>query len=133
VTRYVTVTRRTFSPQRPCPLLACFGGMKLAAVWTGPSSCASDMEDDTQVIAIFLDDGAEAAASSEIDFTATSCLLRAATGEISIKSRLTSDDVRRCLESSGVFRRGTPIVDPHSGEVIGYELEEDASIRVAVG
>ena len=31
------------------------------------------------------------------------------------------------------FGRGTPIVDPGSGEVIGYELEEVERIRVAVG
>ena len=91
------------------------------------------MDKNTEVIAIFLDDGAEAEQSGEIDFTATSCLLRDASGEMSIKSTLTSDDVRQCLENSGVFRRGNPIVDPGSGEVIGYELEEDESIRLAVG
>lgn len=91
------------------------------------------MNDDTEVIAIFLDDGVEADAGAELDLTATSCLLRDARGGVSIKSQPSSADVRRCLSSSGVFRRSTPILDPVTGEVIGYELEEDESLRVAVG
>ena len=91
------------------------------------------MEDDTEVIAIFIDEGADAADSSDIDFSATSCLLRDATGVMSIKPTKTSDAIRLGLENSGIFRRGTPIIDPLSGDVIGYELEEVERIRVAVG
>lgn len=91
------------------------------------------MDDDTEVIAIFLDDGADDEDSGKIDFSATSCLLRDAEGGMSIKPTLATDAARARRENSGVFRRGTPIVDPASGDVIGYELEEDASIRFAVG
>lgn len=90
-------------------------------------------DDDTEVIAIFIDEGGEAEESGEIDFSHTSCLLRDATGSMSIKPARVSDAFRLGLENSGVFRRGTPIVDPESGEVIGYELEEVERIRVAVG
>jgi hypothetical protein len=50
-----------------------------------------------------------------------------------IKQTSVTDAVRLGLENSGIFRRGKPIVDPDSGEVIGYELEEVERIRVAVG
>lgn len=91
------------------------------------------MDDDKEVIAIFIDEGADGEDSTEIDFAATSCLLRDATGEMSIKPTRTSDAIRLGLENSGIFRRGTPIIDPESGDVIGYELEEVERIRVAVG
>ena len=91
------------------------------------------MEDDKEVIAIFIDDGADAGNAEEIDFAATSCLLRDATGIMSVKRTEVSDALRLGTENSGVFRRGTPIVDPVSGDVIGYELEEVDGIRVAVG
>ncbi|MGD2167792.1 MAG: hypothetical protein PVF63_06760 [Gammaproteobacteria bacterium] len=91
------------------------------------------MNDDSEVIAIFLDEGAEGEDAGQIDFSATCCLLRDAEGSMSIKPTLATDAIRLNLENSGVFRRATPIVDPVSGEVIGYELEEDDSLRVAVG
>ena len=91
------------------------------------------MDDDTEVIAIFIDESTESKDSGEIDFTATSCLLRDATGVMTIKPTRSSDALRLDLENSGVFRRGTPIVDPVSGDVIGYELEEVERTRVAVG
>ena len=91
------------------------------------------MNDETEVIAIFIDEGGPAEESGDIDFTATSCLLRDATGSMHIKQTSATDAVRLGLENSGIFRRGTPIVDPASGEVIGYELEEIERIRVAVG
>jgi len=91
------------------------------------------MEDDKEVIAIFIDEGDDEEESNEIDFSATSCLLRDATGVMSITPTRTSDAIRLGLENSGVFRRGTPIIDPLSGDVIGYELEEVERTRVAVG
>lgn len=91
------------------------------------------MEDNKEVIAIFIDDGDPAEDSNEIDFSATSCLVRDATGVMSIKPTRSTDAIRLGLENSGIFRRGTPIIDPLSGDVIGYELEEVERARVAVG
>jgi hypothetical protein len=91
------------------------------------------MDDDAEVLAILIDESDESADSGNIDFAATSCLLRDATGVMSIKPTRSSEALRLGLENSGVFRRGTPIVDPVSGDVIGYELEEIERIRVAVG
>lgn len=91
------------------------------------------MDDETEVIAVFIDEGETLEESGDIDFTATTCLLRDATGSISLKPTTPSDAVRLGFENSGIFRRGTPIVDPRSGEIMGYELEEVERIRVAVG
>ncbi len=91
------------------------------------------MDDETEVIAIFIDEVGTTEESGDIDFSATSCLLRDATGSMSIRPTSAKDAKRLDFESSGIFRCGTPIVDPESGEIIGYELEEVEHARVAVG
>ena len=91
------------------------------------------MNDDTEVIAIFLDGGAENLDPDSLDFTATSCLLRDAAGGVSVAPTPSAEALRMGVENSGIFRRGTPIVDPTTGDVIGYELEEDERLRAAVG
>jgi len=90
------------------------------------------MDDDTEIIAVFLDDS-DSDDLDDIDFTATSCLLRDATGSIKIQRTPSVEALREATESSGIFRRGAPIVDPVTGDVIGYELEEDERFRCAVG
>lgn len=90
------------------------------------------MDDDIEIIAVFLDD-IDADETDDIDFTATSCLLRDATGSMKIQPTPSVEVLREATESSGIFKRGEPIVDPVTGEVIGYELEEDERFRTAVG
>lgn len=91
------------------------------------------MDEDTEVIAIFLDSGADADAADSVDFTATRCLLRDASGSVSVEPTSSAHVRHLSAEDSGVFRRGKPIVDPVTDEVIGYELEEDTRLRIAVG
>lgn len=91
------------------------------------------MDDDTEVIAIFLDSGADLENPDALDFTETSCLLRDATGNVSVAPTPSAEVLRIGAENSGIFKRGTPIVDPASGDVMGYELEEDERFRVAAG
>jgi len=107
-------------------------GTNLAGPTTGSVECLSSMDDDTEIIAVFLDD-TDSNDLDDIDFTATSCLLRDATGSIKIQRTPSVEALREATESSGIFRRGEPIVDPVTGDVIGYELEEDERFRCAVG
>ena len=91
------------------------------------------MHEDSEVIAIFLDGGTDPADAGAIDFSATTCLLRDAAGGVSIEPT-TADHVQQiAAENSGVFRRGKPIVEPVTGEIIGYELEEDEHLHLAAG
>jgi hypothetical protein len=91
------------------------------------------MNDDTEVIAIFLDGGAEPSDPESIDFTDTSCLLRDAGGGVTVQPTPSAEILKLGTENSGIFKKGTPIVDPVTGDVIGYELEEDERFRAAVG
>ena len=91
------------------------------------------MEDDIEVIAIFVEDSIDTEDPQDIDFTATSFLLRDASGSVKICPIPSREALREATESSGIFKRGEPIVDPVTGEVIGYELQEDERFRRAVG
>jgi len=51
----------------------------------------------------------------------------AASGSVKIKPTPSREALREGTESSGIFKRGEPIVDPVTGDVIGYELEEQGS------
>jgi hypothetical protein len=91
------------------------------------------MNENPEVIAIFLDDQVDTDDPEGIDFTATSVLLRDSTGHVKIRPTPSLEALREATENSGIFKRGEPIVDPVTGDVIGYELEEDERFRRAVG
>jgi hypothetical protein len=90
------------------------------------------MDDDTEIIAIFLDD-LDTEEIDDIDFTNTSCLTRDASGSVRVEPTPSLEVLREVTESSGIFKRGRAIVDPVTGDVMGYELEEDERLRQAVG
>lgn len=77
--------------------------------------------DDTEVIAVLVagydDNGAERA----------TVVLRDAAGNVTMKQMSAQDGPSPRAANTDRFRRGRPIVDPVSREVVGYELE-----RVAV-
>lgn len=76
--------------------------------------------DDNEVIAVLVagydDDGAERA----------TVILRDGAGNVSMKQMSTQDGLAQRAASTDRFRRGKPIVDPVSREVVGYELERVA-------
>lgn len=77
----------------------------------------------TEVLAVFLPDADERAA----DWRAT-VVLRDSDGRIETRTV----DARQLMAdrrlAKGCVKRGTPIVDPVSREVVGYEMEEVASL-----
>lgn len=79
--------------------------------------------DDNEVIAVLVagydDDGAERA----------TVILRDGAGNVSMKQMSTQDGLSQRAANTDRFRRGKPIVDPVSREVVGYELERVAMPR----
>lgn len=82
------------------------------------------MDPEQEVIAILLDDGDEDWPEDGFDLESTTCLMRSPDGLISLSSADSQESLERSAEQSGVFRRGEPIIDPATGDVMGYELEE---------
>jgi hypothetical protein len=50
-------------------------------------------------------------------------LMRNAEGQMTVEEVVADNDFMRKLLDTGCFRRGKPIVDPVSREVMGYEME----------
>jgi hypothetical protein len=77
--------------------------------------------DDNEVIAVLVagydDEGVERA----------TVILRDAHGNVSMKQMDADDTAIRRAATSACFRRGKPILDPDSREVVGYELEKVAA------
>lgn len=73
--------------------------------------------DDTEVIAVLVagydDDGTERA----------TVILRDSNGNVTMKQMSAEDGLAKRAASCDRFRRGKPIVDPASRQVVGYELE----------
>ena len=76
--------------------------------------------DDTEVIAVlvagFDDDGAERA----------TVILRDTKGKVTMKQMTAHEGLVQRAANTDRFRRGKPIIDPTSREVVGYELERVA-------
>jgi len=76
--------------------------------------------DDNEVIAVLVagydDDGAERA----------TVILRDGSGNVSMKQMAAHEGLAQRAANTDRFRRGKPIVDPVSREVVGYELERVA-------
>jgi len=76
--------------------------------------------DDNEVIAVLVagydDEGVERA----------TVILRDAQGNVSMKPMAAHDGLAQRTANTDRFRRGKPIVDPVSREVVGYELERVA-------
>ena len=51
-------------------------------------------------------------------------LMRDAAGRMSIEEVVADQDFMNHLVDTGCFRRGKPIVDPQSRQVMGYEMEK---------
>jgi hypothetical protein len=51
-------------------------------------------------------------------------LVRGPDGEIELRPVESAEEFDRIARTTGCFRRGKPIRDPDSREVIGYEMEE---------
>lgn len=76
--------------------------------------------DDNEVIAVLVagydDEGAERA----------TVILRDSRGNVSMKQMAVADRLVQRAADTDRFRRGPPIIDPVSREIVGYELERVA-------
>jgi hypothetical protein len=90
------------------------------------------MSTDNEIIAILLDDNDEDWPSVDFDLDSTSRLVRLPTGEMSLERLRSREELERTAETTGIFRRGKPILDPESGEIIGYELEQINDPKLAI-
>lgn len=88
------------------------------------------MHTSDEVIALLLDD-ADGVRGDAIDLATTTCLVRGSDGHIRLQRPESQEALERTAETTGVFKRGAPIVDPASGDVIGYEMEEITELRAA--
>ena len=83
-----------------------------------------------EVIALLLDEGDESRPSDVIKLESTTCLVRGSDGHVRLEKPDSQEALDRTAERTGVFKRGEPIVDPSSGCVIGYEMEEIARLTL---
>ena len=81
------------------------------------------MDTADEVIALLLDDP-DGSPIEPIDLDSTLYLVRGSDGHMRLERPASLEMLERTAASTGVFRRGVPIVDPSSGDVIGYEMEE---------
>jgi hypothetical protein len=60
-------------------------------------------------------------------------LVRHADGRVTLEPVVSQDEFDEAARTSGCFRRGKPIRDPRTREVIGYEMEQVPLLRAALG
>lgn len=59
-------------------------------------------------------------------------LVRHADGRVTLEPVCSPGDFEQAARASGCFRRGKPIRDPATHEVIGYEMEQVPLLRAAL-
>lgn len=79
--------------------------------------------DPADVIAVLMPESGEAVG------TKATVLLRGEDGQICMRQMDATDVTVRRAARTGVFRRGKPILDPVSRQVMGYEMEEVQAAR----
>ena len=58
-------------------------------------------------------------------------LVRRADGSVCLEPVESEEEFERAARTTGCFRRGKPIRDPQTSEVIGYEMEQVPLLRSA--
>jgi hypothetical protein len=58
-------------------------------------------------------------------------LVRRADGRVALEPVESLEEFERTVRTTGCFRRGKPIRDPGTHEVIGYEMEQVPLLRAA--
>ncbi|HEX7081129.1 MAG TPA: hypothetical protein VF329_08960 [Gammaproteobacteria bacterium] len=81
------------------------------------------MSSNDEVIALLLGEGSDRRASADLAAGAQR-LVRSADGRVSLEAVPSEEEFVRDARGTGCFRRGKPIVDPETREVIGYEMEQ---------
>lgn len=81
------------------------------------------MTTNSEVIALLLADSGERPSKGSLAAGALR-LVRDAVGRVSLEAVGSQEEFERTARHTGCFRRGKPILDPDTRDVIGYEMEE---------
>jgi hypothetical protein len=89
------------------------------------------MDGDTEIIALLL--GEPAGRWQPHQFVeGAQTLVRAPDGSVHLEPVDSAEQFDKIARTTGCFRRGKPIRDPGTWEVIGYEMEEVPVLRTAL-
>ena len=89
------------------------------------------MDQDVEIIALVLGDATDRRWSSGHLGKGAQCLVRGPDGRVSLQPVESEEEFERTARTTGCFRRGKPIHDPSTHEVIGYEMEQVPLLRAA--
>jgi hypothetical protein len=89
------------------------------------------MDDSFEIIALVLGDGNERRWHAGQLSRGAHRLVRRPDGRVVLEPVESEEEFERAARTSGCFRRGKPIRDPHTHEVIGYEMEQVPLLRTA--
>jgi hypothetical protein len=89
------------------------------------------MDDTIEIIALVLADAQDRRWSAGQLGRGAQRLVRRADGQVVLEPVETEEEFERVARTTGCFRRGKPIHDPHTHEVIGYEMEQVPLLRAA--
>jgi hypothetical protein len=87
------------------------------------------MDGSFEIIALVLGDGTERRWQAGQLGRGAQCLVRRADGRIELEPVTCEEEFERAARLTGCFRRGKPIQDPLTKEVIGYEMERVPLLR----
>ena len=89
------------------------------------------MDGSFEIIALVLDDASERRWQAGQLGRGAQRLVRRADGRVVLEPVQSEEEFERAAQTSGCFRRGKPIHDPFTHEVIGYEMEQVPLLRAA--
>jgi hypothetical protein len=89
------------------------------------------MDGSIEIIALVLGDGHERRWQAGQLARGAQCLVRKPDGQVALEPVESEEEFERTARTTGCFRRGTPIHDPYTHEVIGYEMEQVLLLRGA--
>jgi hypothetical protein len=87
------------------------------------------MDDTVEILALVLGDATDKRWHAGGLGRGAQRLVRAADGRVSLEPVESEEEFERAARTTGCFRRGKPIHDPHTHEVIGYEMEQVPLLR----
>ena len=87
------------------------------------------MKDDTETVALLLGEQDDDRWQPKDFVEGAVRIVRDAGGTMTLEQIESEAEFDEVASSSGCFRRGIPIIDPETREVIGYEMEEVPSLK----
>ena len=88
------------------------------------------MDANVEIIAVVLGEASERWHAHQLGEGAQR-LVRRGDGRVTLEPVESLEEFERTVRKTGCFRRGKPIRDPETQEVIGYEMEQVPLLRAA--